>query len=203
MPDENESNALAKIKGYLDSGHSLEEVRGAGWGSWIDHLEAIGYDVETARLRLEPPTEAVPQDMVMDAASSVGKVAAHQVILEEEITEVLNDPAVQAQLYVKTSNYPNEEARAARILEVEQTLVEIQVALDDWIGQFVEKTGCELCREWLAQPSTRHHYWLVTAEAEGLWAAKALSRTSIVVTNGAGGSPYSWFFWCRSCSSRS
>ena len=40
MLDENEQDALSKIKAYLDAGQSIDAIRAAGWGSWIDHLEA-------------------------------------------------------------------------------------------------------------------------------------------------------------------
>lgn len=59
MQDKKERNALSKIKAHLDDGRSLAELRQAGWGSWIDQLEAKGYDLRTGRLALRPPEEAL------------------------------------------------------------------------------------------------------------------------------------------------
>lgn len=62
MPDENEQNALSKIKAYLDAGHSLDAIRQAGWATWIDRLEAKGYDLQTGEMALRPPDEgAMPE----------------------------------------------------------------------------------------------------------------------------------------------
>lgn len=60
MPDENEQNALTKIKAYLDAGHSLDAIRQIGWASWIEHLEAKGYDLRTGQLALQPPEDVPP-----------------------------------------------------------------------------------------------------------------------------------------------
>ena len=65
MPDEAEQDALSKIKAYIDAGHSFDAIRQAGWASWIDHLEAKGYDLRTVQLALRPPEETpLPDDPV-------------------------------------------------------------------------------------------------------------------------------------------
>ena len=38
---------LDKINAYIDAGHSLDAIRDAGWGSWIDRLEEKGVDLGT------------------------------------------------------------------------------------------------------------------------------------------------------------
>lgn len=60
MPDQKELDALSKIKAYIDSGHSLDDIREAGWASWIDHLEAKGYDPAAGRVALKPPHDPPP-----------------------------------------------------------------------------------------------------------------------------------------------
>ncbi len=55
---ESEERALARIKTFLDEGHSPDAIRNAGWSEWIDYLESRGYDLQTGRLRLEPPDTA-------------------------------------------------------------------------------------------------------------------------------------------------
>ena len=69
MLNENEQDAVSKIKAYIDSGHSLDEIRQAGWAPWIDHLEAKGYDLRTGHLALRPP-----EQVLVDAAPSVPNV---------------------------------------------------------------------------------------------------------------------------------
>lgn len=66
MLDENEQAALSKIKAYLDSGHSLDDIREVGWASWIDHLEAKGYEVRDGQLALRPP-EDEPENRTQSA----------------------------------------------------------------------------------------------------------------------------------------
>lgn len=70
MPDEREQQALDQIKAYLDAGHSLDAVRQAGWASWIDDLEAKGYDLQTGKLALRPP-----QETLADTAQPAAKVS--------------------------------------------------------------------------------------------------------------------------------
>lgn len=41
--DSGEQEALTTIRGYMDSGHSLEAIREAGWGDWLDYFEAHGH----------------------------------------------------------------------------------------------------------------------------------------------------------------
>ena len=57
MPDANEQDALTKIKAYLDAGHDLDAIRRAGWGEWVDHLEARSYDLRTGQLVIQPPRD--------------------------------------------------------------------------------------------------------------------------------------------------
>ena len=58
--NEGEARALTKIKAYLENGHSLDSVREAGWGDWIEHLESEGYELRTGRLKIEPPRMPPP-----------------------------------------------------------------------------------------------------------------------------------------------
>lgn len=95
MPEENEQNALSKIKAYLGAGHSLDEIRQAGWASWIDLLEAKGYDLRTGELALRPPDEPtmpepvttskkpprVPQDKRLVLALVVGLIVIALVVI--------------------------------------------------------------------------------------------------------------------------
>lgn len=60
MPNEAEQDALDRIKEYLDSGHSLDAIRQAGWATWIDHLERQGYDLRTGERALAPPGTFTP-----------------------------------------------------------------------------------------------------------------------------------------------
>ena len=55
MTTGNEHDALSRIKAYLDAGHEIDAIRQAGWSSWIDSLEAKGYDLRTGRLAISPP----------------------------------------------------------------------------------------------------------------------------------------------------
>lgn len=75
MPDENERNALAKIKNYLDSGHNLDDVRDdvreAGWASWMDNQVAKGYELRHGRRAVESPRETPPSPRVRSPAISV------------------------------------------------------------------------------------------------------------------------------------
>lgn len=67
MPDEREQKALDQIKAYLDAGHEIDAIRQGGWSSWIDDLEAKGYDLQTGKLALRPP-EGTLADMAPPAA---------------------------------------------------------------------------------------------------------------------------------------
>ncbi len=86
MPDENEQNALAKIKAYLDAGHSLDAVREAGWAFWIDHLEAKGYDLKTGQLNIAPP-DASPVVETESAKEETPAVASAAKISEAASTD--------------------------------------------------------------------------------------------------------------------
>ena len=70
MPDENEQNALTKIKAYLDTGRSLESLREAGWATWIDHLLGKGYNLRTGQLDLVPPDTQPPDELFVRAESA-------------------------------------------------------------------------------------------------------------------------------------
>lgn len=99
MPDENEQDALSKIKAYLDAGHGIDAIRGAGWASWIDHLEGKGYDLKTGMLALLPPQEAAPKDALEPTAgrlsqqpptsepSAIERNAAPEVLQEQDSAE--------------------------------------------------------------------------------------------------------------------
>ena len=60
MPNEAEQDALNRIKEYLDSGHSLDAIKTAGWATWVDHLEGKGYDLRTGERALAPPGPFTP-----------------------------------------------------------------------------------------------------------------------------------------------
>ena len=57
--DDKEQKALSRIRAYLDSGRSLEEIRQAGWGDWIDLFLSRGIDLGFGQT-IESPQEAVP-----------------------------------------------------------------------------------------------------------------------------------------------
>ena len=59
MPDENEQDALSKIKVYLDAGHSIQAIREAGWGEWLDYFASKGVSLDGAPL--VPPPSARPR----------------------------------------------------------------------------------------------------------------------------------------------
>ena len=62
LPDDKQQYALSEIRAYLDSGYSLDAIREAGWASWIDHLEAKGYNLRPGRVAVHPPdTEPTPK----------------------------------------------------------------------------------------------------------------------------------------------
>ena len=63
MLSDAEQDALTKLKAYLDAGHSLDDIREVGWASWIDHLEAKGFDVRTGRSALRPPDTLIPSPL--------------------------------------------------------------------------------------------------------------------------------------------
>jgi len=69
VPDESEQRALDQIKAYLDAGHSLDAIRDAGWATWVEHLEAKGYDLRTGQPKIAPP------DFEPSAAPAVDEAA--------------------------------------------------------------------------------------------------------------------------------
>ena len=75
MPNESEQRALSKIKAYLDDGRSLDEIRRAGWGSWVDHLQAEGYDLRTGQLATSLPAVETtpPQRLDIEEVAEVGE----------------------------------------------------------------------------------------------------------------------------------
>ncbi len=62
MQSDNEQNALSRIRDYLERGHSLEGIREAGWGTWLDYFEAKGIDVGTGPGPESSQPEDGPQD---------------------------------------------------------------------------------------------------------------------------------------------
>ena len=61
MPDENEQDALSKIKVYLDAGHSIQAIREAGWGEWLDYFASKGVSLDGAQLDPPPPDTQPPE----------------------------------------------------------------------------------------------------------------------------------------------
>ena len=55
MSNDETRSALETITGYLDAGLSLDAIRTAGWGAWIDYFNERGVDLEAA------PTISPPQ----------------------------------------------------------------------------------------------------------------------------------------------
>lgn len=47
MRSDNEEKALARIQESLREGRTLDEIREAGWGEWLDHFEANLVDLGT------------------------------------------------------------------------------------------------------------------------------------------------------------
>lgn len=70
MPDDSQQKALSQIKDFLQAGHSLDAIREAGWGKWIDHLEAEGYDLRIGEKVIPPPDAAPPAADTFDVESA-------------------------------------------------------------------------------------------------------------------------------------
>ncbi len=73
MLDEREQDALFKIKAYLDAGHTYDSMCEAGWGPWIDHLEAKGYDLRTGYVALRAPKLALKHGTKTNTRRSSGR----------------------------------------------------------------------------------------------------------------------------------
>ncbi len=67
-----EQTALEQIRKYLDAGHSVDAIRDAGWGEWIDHFDAKGVSLADAPLDPVPPNTQPPvEEQADDAGPSV------------------------------------------------------------------------------------------------------------------------------------
>lgn len=62
MRSDNEEKALARIQEFLREGRTLDEIRDAGWGGWLDHFEANQVDMGAG-----PHVGASEADLDVDA----------------------------------------------------------------------------------------------------------------------------------------
>ena len=84
MSSDGEQEAFAKIKRYLNAGHSVEAIRDAGWGEWFDYFASKGVSLDdtqpaTAPLKARPPEdESTPSEQPSAGAESKFTLALAQ-----------------------------------------------------------------------------------------------------------------------------